>query len=151
MFTTPTINGYKRYKPNSLAPNRIVWGKDNKGAMLRLVGAGTNDPATRIENRVGEPAANPYLYMAAQLVSGIDGIDKNLSPPAPTEDPYTAEAELLPKTILEAAEELCKSSLYREVLGDQFIDNILGIKHAEIERFFSEVTDWEHKEYFEIF
>ena len=49
--------------------------KDNKGAMLRLVGAGTNDPATRIENRVGEPAANPYLYMASQLVSGIDGID----------------------------------------------------------------------------
>ena len=119
--------------------------------MLRLVGAGTNDPATRIENRVGEPAANPYLYMAAQLVSGIDGIDKNLSPPAPTEDPYTAEAELLPKTILEAAEELSKSSLYREVLGDQFIDYILGIKYAEIERFFSEVTDWEHKEYFEIF
>ena len=38
LFTTPTINGYKRYKPNSLAPNRIVWGKDNKGAMLRLVG-----------------------------------------------------------------------------------------------------------------
>jgi len=151
LFTTPTINGYKRYKPNSLAPNRIVWGKDNKGAMLRLVGAGTNDPATRIENRVGEPAANPYLYMASQLVSGIDGIDKKLSPPAPTEDPYTAEAELLPKTILEAAEELSKSSLYREVLGDQFIDYILAIKYAEIERFFSEVTDWEHKEYFEIF
>ena len=90
MFTTPTINGYKRYKPNSLAPNRIVWGKDNKGAMLRLVGAGTNDPATRIENRVGEPAANPYLYMASQLVSGIDGMDKKSSITIESMPPDTA-------------------------------------------------------------
>ena len=67
LFTTPTINGYKRYKPYSLAPDRAIWGRDHKGAMLRVVTGGAGDPGTRIENRVGEPAANPYLYMASQV------------------------------------------------------------------------------------
>ena len=57
-LATPTINGYKRYRPYSLAPDRIVWGKENRGALLRVIG-GPGNPATRIENRIGEPAANP--------------------------------------------------------------------------------------------
>src|SRR5207253_8091257 len=65
-LSTPTINGYKRYRPYSLAPDRVVWGKENRGAMLRVVG-GPGDPGTRIENRIGEPAANPYLYFASQI------------------------------------------------------------------------------------
>src|SRR5207253_3252760 len=79
VFSTPTINGYKRYRPYALAPDRIIWGRDNRGAMVRVLG-GRGDAATRLENRVGEPAANPYLYLAAQIVSGRDGIAKNLDP-----------------------------------------------------------------------
>ncbi len=71
-FATPTVNGYRRFKPNSLAPDRAGWGYDHRGAMIRVLG-GAGDPATRMENRGGEPAANPYLYMASQLVSGRDG------------------------------------------------------------------------------
>ena len=68
MFTTPTINGYKRYRSYSLAPDRAIWGRDNRGVMIRMLG-GPGDPATRLENRIGEPAANPYLYMASQILS----------------------------------------------------------------------------------
>ena len=68
-FSNPTINGYKRLNANPLAPNRILWAHDNRGAMLRLVG-GYAEPSTRIENRTGEPAANPYLYMASQIYAG---------------------------------------------------------------------------------
>ncbi|HZD63712.1 MAG TPA: glutamine synthetase family protein, partial [Xanthobacteraceae bacterium] len=78
-FTTPTINGYKRYRSYSLAPDRVIWGRDNRGAMIRVLG-GRGDAATRLENRAGEPAANPYLYMASQIVSGFDGMEKNLDP-----------------------------------------------------------------------
>ncbi|MFN7001522.1 MAG: NAD(P)-binding domain-containing protein, partial [Elioraea tepidiphila] len=63
-FSTPTLNGYRRFRPYSLAPDRAIWGVDNRGVMLRALGR-PGDPATRIENRVGEPAANPYLYMAS--------------------------------------------------------------------------------------
>jgi glutamine synthetase len=66
VFCTPTVNGYGRFKPNALAPQSLLWGRDNRGALLRVVG-GSGDAATRIENRLGEPAANPYLYMAAQV------------------------------------------------------------------------------------
>ena len=79
LFATPTINGYRRYRPYSLAPDRAIWGRDNRGVMLRVLG-GTGDPATRLENRVGEPAANPYLYLASQVLSGLDGIDRKLDP-----------------------------------------------------------------------
>ena len=150
-FSTPTLNGYKRYRPNSLAPERIVWGKDNKGAMLRVISAGTNDPATHLENRVGEPAANPYLYMASQIISGLDGIQRDLEPKPPTDDPYAAGTELLPGTLPDALNALDASNLYRSYLGDQFVDYFLHIKRAEVARFFSEVTDWEHQEYFEMY
>jgi len=145
------VNGYKRYKPNSLAPERIVWGKDNKGAMLRVVGAGANDPATHLENRVGEPAANPYLYMASQIISGLDGIDRGLKPQVATDDPYAPGTELLPSNLMDALTALDGSDMYRAKLGDQFVDYFLHIKRAEVARFLSEVTDWEHQEYFEMY
>src|SRR5690606_23448520 len=72
-LSTPTINGYRRYRSFSLAPDRASWGRDNRGAMLRVLG-GAGQEATRIENRVGEPTANPYLYIGTQVLSGLDGI-----------------------------------------------------------------------------
>src|SRR5260370_14725935 len=70
VFTTPTINGYKRYRTYSLAPDRAIWGRDNRGVMVRVL-RGTNDPATRLENRICEPAANPYLYMASPILARL--------------------------------------------------------------------------------
>ena len=149
-FTTPTINGYKRYKPNSLAPDRVSWGRDNKGAMLRVLG-GPDDPGTRIENRVGDPAANPYLYLASQVLCGLDGMMQAQDPPPSTDMPYAADAPLLPRSLAEAVAELKQSTFFRDVLGDAFVDWFVTIKEAEIARFQAEVTDWEHREYFEIF
>ena len=151
VFTTPTVNGYKRYRPNSLAPDRAAWGRDNKGAMLRVVSAGPGDGATRLENRIGEPAANPYLYLASQIYSGLDGLRNNLSPPPPTDDPYANDAPPLPTNLMDAVTELDNSATMRSAFGDRFVDYLLHIKRAEIARFLSTVTDWEHKEYFEIF
>ena len=81
-FSNPTVNGYKRLNANPLAPKRVVWSYDNKGAMCRLVG-GMGDPATHIENRFGEPAANPYLYMGSQIFAGLDGMANQIDPAAP--------------------------------------------------------------------
>jgi len=55
-FSNPTINGYKRLNANPLAPNRVLWAHDNKGAMCRLIG-GMGDAATHIENRSGDPVS----------------------------------------------------------------------------------------------
>ncbi|TPQ49149.1 glutamine synthetase [Prosthecomicrobium hirschii] len=150
VFSTPTINGYKRYRSFSLAPDRAVWARDNRGAMIRVLG-GPGDPGTRLENRVGEPAANPYLYMASQVLAGMDGMARTLDPGPSADVPYEADRPLLPRTLQEAVAALDADTFFRGAMGDTFIDYYVHIKTAEIARFHAEVTDWEHREYFEIF
>ena len=150
VFTTPTLNGYKRYKAFTLAPDRVVWSVDNRGAMVRAIG-GAGDPGTRIENRIGEPAANPYLYIASQIASGLDGVRNKRDPGSPSAIPYEADKPALPGSLMEAVTALRDNALFREKFGDEFVDYIIGIKEAEIGRFLSETNDWEHREYFDLF
>ena len=81
-MSNPTVNAYRRFRINSLAPDRVAWGFDHRGVMLRVLG-GAGDKTTRIENRMGEPSANPYLYIASQIITGLDGIDNKVDPWAP--------------------------------------------------------------------
>ena len=150
VFTTPTINGYKRYRSYSLAPDRAIWARDNRGVMVRVLG-GAGDSATRLENRIGEPAANPYLYMASQVLCGLDGMDRGLDPGPSADTPYEAEATPLPKSLREAVLALDGDAFFRNALGDRFVDYYVHIKNAEIDRFQAEVSDWEQREYFEMF
>ena len=150
VFTTPTINGYKRYRSYSLAPDRAIWGRDNRGVMIRVLG-GPGDAATRLENRIGEPAANPYLYMASQILSGLDGVDRKLDPGPSADAPYETKAALLPKSLREAVLALTDDPFFRDALGAAFVDYYVHIKNAEIDRFQAEVSDWEQREYFEMF
>jgi glutamine synthetase len=162
-FTTPTVNGYRRYKPNSLAPDRATWAYDHRGVMARVLGA-PGDPATRIENRIGEPSANPYLYIAAQIVSGLDGI-ANKHEPGPQElNPYNSSFPLLPKSLEEALAALEISKLFREQFGETFMRYFTAFKRTELGRFDAwkrehgvsgnpadEPTEWEQNEYFDFF
>lgn len=156
VFTTPTVNGYHRRKPFSLAPNRATWGIDNRAAMMRVQG-GPGDKSTHVENRIGEPAANPYFYLMSQVISGMEGLTLGMEAGAPEAEPYTAEhARLLPTSLKESVEYLRKSALFRGALGDTFIDWLIGLKEFELNRFaeaagefdVENVHDWEHREYF---
>jgi glutamine synthetase len=154
-LTTPTINGYKRFRPLSLAPDRITWGQDNRGVMLRVLGE-TGEPAARIENRVGEPAANPYLYLASQIASGLDGIEHALDPGASADTPYEGSTPLLPRTLRQALDALRADADLCAALGPAFVDYFSLIKESEIARAgadaaSTDVTEWEQREYFEIF
>ena len=150
VFTTPTLNGYKRYRSYSLAPDRAIWGRDNRGVMIRVLG-GSGDPATRLENRIGEPAANPYLYMASQILTGLDGVDRGLDPGPSADTPYETKAALLPKSLREAVAALREDAFFRRAFGAEFIDYYVHLKTAEIDRFEAEVSEWEQREYFEMF
>ena len=161
VFATPTVNGYRRFRPNSLAPDRASWAYDHRGAMIRVLG-GVNDPATRLENRIGEPAANPYLYILSQVVAGLAGIETRAVPPPPNDEPYAAERPLLPKTLPEALDALDSEPLFRRALGDTFVDYFIKLKRSEAERCArslkdagiapsDEPSEWEHNEYFDFF
>jgi glutamine synthetase len=152
VFTTPTVTGYKRFRPYSFAPDRVNWAVENRGAMVRVQG-GPNDPGTHLENRMGEPAANPYLYMGANVAAGLDGIARSLTPPpAEGADPYADTASTqLPRTLWQAVDALAEDTFFRGAFGDVFIDYMLMMKRSEVDRFLGEVTDWEMREYFEFF
>lgn len=161
VFATPTVNGYRRFRPNSLAPDRATWARDHRGVMLRVLGA-PGDPATRIENRIGEPAANPYLYIAAQIVAGLAGVDAALPLPPPDDEPYAAERPMLPRSLIEALDCLEKAALFRREFGDVFIDYYLRLKRTEAGRYQrfvaaaatepgDEPSEWEQNEYFDFF
>ena len=131
MFASPTINGYKRYKSFQLAPDRANWGRDNKGVMVRAVG-GQGDPATRVENRAAESAANPYLHLAAQIWAGLDGIDNKRDPGPASDTPYETDAAMLPTNLMDAVDALEHSKLFRQRLGETFVNYLVHIKRAEI-------------------
>lgn len=149
-LASPTINGYRRYRPLSLAPDRAIWARDNRGAMLRVIG-GAGQNASRIENRIGEPTANPYLYLASQLFSGLDGIERHLDPGPSADAPYEAAAEPLPRSLKDAIACLRTDTTLVEQLGQVFVDYLCFIKEAEIARFNLEVSEWEQREYFDMF
>ena len=155
-FTTPTINGYRRYRAYALAPDRVIWARDNRGVMVRVLGA-PGDPSTHLENRVGEPAANPYLYMAAQIHAGLDGLARHRDPGPSADTPYETKAAMLPKDLGEALAALRKSETFRDGFGGAFVDYYVHLKEAELKRFKAEaaerdeVTSWEHNEYFDLF
>ena len=155
-LTTPTINGYKRYRPYSLAPDRANWGRDNRGVMVRVLGQ-PGDASTHLENRVGEPAANPYLYLAAQIYAGLDGIAAKRDPGPSADTPYETSAPLLPRDLGEAVAALCADDCFRAGFGAGFIDYYAHIKQAELERFrkdereSADVTPWEQREYLDLF
>jgi len=158
-FSTPTINGYKRYRPMSLAPDRAIWARDNRGVMVRVIGQ-PGDPATHLENRIGESAANPYLYMASQIYAGLDGIARRLDPGPSADAPYEHSATLLPKNLGEALTALTADEALRDGLGMPFVNYYAHIKNAELARFQkesgkdkdqAEPTAWEQREYFDMF
>jgi len=152
VFCTPTANGYARFRPHALAPQSVQWGRDNRGAMLRVIG-GAGDAATRIENRIGESAANPYLYLAAQIEAGLDGIERRLVPPAATEDPYGAQATPLPTSLGEALTALQADAVLCDRLGADWVAYLSQIKQHEWQRFRSadDPEAFQRREYFSRF
>ena len=146
---TSTSNGYGRFRPNAMAPQSILWGRDNRGAMLRVIGA-AGDAATRIENRLGEPAANPYLYMASQIHAGLAGVDAQLKAPEATETPYSPGATLIPTSLANAVRALQKDPTLCQALGQPFVDYYSTLKLAEHQRLAlaEDAQEFHRREYF---
>ena len=151
LMCTPTANGFGRFRPNALAPQSILWGLDNRGAMLRVIG-GVGDVATRIENRLGEPAANPYLYMAAQIHAGLSGIERGDEPPLATESPYAeVDAQVrIPNHLKDAILAFEQDEAMRQGFGDDFVRHYSCLKTSEWQRFEAaeDKLEFQRREYF---
>lgn len=162
LLCVPTVNGYQRIDERfSLSPSRAVWAAENRGAFLRVLG-GFGDPGTHIENRIGEPCANSYLYLTAQLSSGMAGVERDMSPGRAAGDPQAPHAPRLPRNLGDALELFGKSEFVRSTLGAALADCLWRLKDSELRRYQDwcaaneyvagqTVSKWEHDEYFETY
>ncbi|MFC4216974.1 glutamine synthetase family protein [Pseudophaeobacter arcticus] len=150
VMIAPTVNSYKRYLPFQLAPDRIQWGLDNRGAMLRAL-MQPGDAASRIENRAPDSSANPYFAIAAQILAGSAGMAAGLQAPAPTTSPYDSTAARLPRSLGQALESFASSDLFADTLGAEFVSYLSQLKRFEWDRYLNTVSEWEQAEYFNLF
>ncbi|RKX52143.1 MAG: type I glutamate--ammonia ligase, partial [Thermotoga sp.] len=158
LVTNPIVNSYKRLIPGYEAPVNIGWSIGNRTALVRV--PAIRGEATRLEYRCPDPTANPYFALAAMIGAGLDGIEKDTEPPNPVEENIFQMNEeekeskgigQLPGTLQEATYEFEHSSLMKEVLGESVFEKLIKTKKGEWHRFSSSVTDWERREYLELY
>ncbi|MFE7165858.1 glutamine synthetase family protein [Streptomyces sp. NPDC057616] len=146
-LANPTVNSYKRFGPDTLAPWLIDWGLDNRSAMVRI--PPERGRGARLELRLGDASANPYLLIAGTIAAALLGVRAGEEPPSPLEG-YgydTTRAALLPQTLSAALDALEADTALTEVLGKAFTSSFLTYKRDELARFGRHVTDWEFTEY----
>ena len=154
----PTVNSYKRLVPGYEAPVYICWGQINRSALIRIPGylPGLGEYSARCELRCPDPSANPYLAFAAMLATGLDGIHRDLLPPAPVEENVYEfdslqlrlhEIASLPGTLEEALQELERDQVIAEVLGEHTFRRYLEAKRLEWDEYRIQVTPWELNRY----
>ncbi len=153
-ITNPLVNSYKRLVPGYEAPVNVAWSMRNRSPMIRIPdrrGAGT-----RIELRIPDPAANPYLALAVQLAAGLDGIATNADAREPVntniwEMSHREKRRLriddLPHNLEEACTELEKDEVITEALGDHITTHFLAAKRQEWEDYSTQVSRWELDNY----
>jgi len=150
LLSVPTINGYHRLgKDFPLSPTRIGWSVEDRTALVRVLGGGSS---THVENRMGEPCANPYLAIGSQLYAGLTGLTTGARPTGVEETVPSSLAESLAAFENPAAEDL---------LGTPLATCLTLLKRSELARFATwsaqespvpgGVTAWEQREYFEVF
>ena len=152
--TNPIVNSYKRLVPGYEAPIYIAWSAKNRSPLIRIPSA--KGSATRVELRNPDPAANPYLEMAASIFAGLDGIRNSLVPPAPTDtnifemtkqELSDESIEMLPRTLGEAIKAFKKSSFLKEAIGEHVYTKYVAAKNEEWSKYRTRVSQWEIDEY----
>ena len=153
-ITNPLVNSYKRLVVGYEAPVYLAWSKQNRSPLIRIPSALAE--GTRIELRNPDPACNPYLALAVMLASGLEGIEKDMVPPAPVNENIfemsvaeidNNELDSLPKDLFTAIELLKTDTLVKDTLGKHVTDYYCRAKLIEWERYCMDVHPWELKEY----
>ncbi|MFE6970596.1 type I glutamate--ammonia ligase [Isoptericola sp. NPDC057653] len=131
-FTNPSVNSYRRLVPGYEAPVNLVYSARNRSACIRIPVTGSSPKAKRVEFRVPDPTANPYLAFAAQLLAGIDGIKNRIEPPAPIDkDLYElppeehAQIAQVPASLEEALDNLERDHEFL-TQGDVFSEDLIA-------------------------
>ena len=73
-----TVNSYDRLNPGAMSGYWANWGYDHRGVTVRIPHA--RGKGTRVEHRMADGAANPYLLQAVIIAAGLDGLATQADP-----------------------------------------------------------------------
>ena len=153
-ITNPLVNSYKRLVPGYEAPCYLAWSTGNRSALIRIPSARGN--STRVELRSPDPACNPYLTMAVCLAAGLDGIEKNMTPPEEINDNIFGMSrrerrergiENLPGSLEEAIYEFEHDDVIKDALGEHIVKQYISGKEKEWDEYITRVSSWEVEKY----
>ncbi len=151
---SPTINSYTRLVKGFWAPTAVAWGVENRTTALRVIPG--SEKSQRVEFRVAAADANPYLAAAAVLGAGLQGVQEKLKLGPPIKgNAYEVQDKLpeelqLPSNLGDAADNLEKSDMARELFGADFVEHFLISRRWEVREYQKAITDWQLQRYFEI-
>jgi glutamine synthetase len=152
--TNPLVNSYKRLVPGYEAPTNVAWSQRNRSPLVRI--PDRRGIGTRCELRMPDPSANPYLALAVQLASGLDGITQKLIPPDPVnKNIFTMSfrerrkyrIDELPRDLHEALDMLEKDDVIRDALGSHIYERFVEAKREEWQEYIGQVSEWELDRY----
>ena len=152
--TNPVVNSYKRLVPGFEAPVNVAWSHHNRSPMVRV--PAKRGRGTRLELRMPDPAANPYLALAVQLAAGLDGVRRRTEPPEPIDkniwslsvrDRRRYRIQELPRDLGEAISLLKRSALVRDALGAHVFQQFVTLKDREWQEYTAQVHEWEIDKY----
>jgi len=158
---SPTVNSYKRLVPGYEAPVYVSWGQNNRSALIRVPRyTKGRENAVRVELRSPDPTANPYLAFAVMLAAGLDGIKNKVKVPnSIAENIYELNEKkakrlrisTLPYSLGKAIENLEKSDLAKDTLGNHTFSKFIEAKRAEWNSYRTSVSEWELGKYLPIY
>lgn len=152
--TNPTVNSYKRLIPGYDAPICIAWSTKSQKAIVRI--PEKRGQSTRLEMRSPDSACNPYLALAVMLGAGLEGIRKQMMPPAPItwdvnrmtdREKQAAGIESLPECLADALKYLQQDDIIQNVLGPYITNQFLQHKRIEWNQYHFAVHQWEREQY----
>lgn len=153
-ITNPTVNSYKRIVSGYDSPLYVTWSAKNSSTLIKV--PPKRGASTTIELRSPDPACNPYLALSAIIESGLDGINKNILPPASIDrnvyemdalDRIENNVASLPCTLDEALVCLREDNIIRNVLGDYVYSRYVEAKMIEWQEYNKNISPWEIEEY----
>src|SRR5687767_13411192 len=153
-ITNPLVNSYKRLVPGYEAPVNVAWSMRNRSPLIRI--PERRGQGTRVELRMPDPAANPYLALAVMLAAGLEGIETQADWREPVnvniwEMSHREKRRLriddLPHDLNEACDELEKDKAIRDALGDHITEHFLAAKREEWRDYITQVSPWELESY----
>ena len=141
-ITNPLVNSYKRLVPGFCAPTGVSYSVNSENCLFRIP-CDTKEDA-RVELRIPDPSANPYLAIALCLMAGLKGIREKQKP---LKNTGRNRERLLPATLKDAIAELEKDTFIKGVLGKELCTKYMEAKTAEWQEYACAITRWEIERY----